>query len=279
MLVGFLNDYYQANLKSIHDVAGNQHLIGYSKVFKGPLFVKIFKERDMFYAEQHVNQVYYPEIYLDSVIFGDSYVVTLKDRKLKDISTKKISPERAYAFGQLLGDFHKKLTGKATVHQSNKRLSEQIQYHVNKLQETEYETTVNDVQQMLKSDFEHADMEYIQLPKVVLHGDFSIRNIMNYRGKDILIDFERSHMGTPYQDFIKFFYNEVREPALRNEFIKGYVTMHDFEIPRKSVQRCLLFLCALDICEYNATHPKRKFGEMPGAMLETIKKNDAVLAL
>ncbi|GAJ26076.1 hypothetical protein JCM15457_987 [Liquorilactobacillus sucicola DSM 21376 = JCM 15457] len=279
MLVEFLNDYYQANLKSIHDVAGNQHLIGYSKVFKSPLFVKIFKERDMFYAEQHVNQVYYPEIYLDSVIFGDRYVVTLKDRELKEISAQKISPKRAYAFGQLLGDFHKKLTGKATVHQSDKRLSEQIQYHVTKLQTTEYEAVVNEVQRLLTPDFERADMEYAQLPKVVLHGDFSTRNIMNYRGKKILIDFERSHMGTPYQDFIKFFYNEVKKPALRHSFIKGYETRHDFEIPGKEVQRCLLFLCALDICEYNVTHPERKFGEMPTAMLETIQKNDAVLAL
>ncbi|WP_057746678.1 aminoglycoside phosphotransferase family protein [Liquorilactobacillus capillatus] len=279
MLVEFLNDYYQANLKSIHDVAGNQHLIGYSKVFKSPLFVKIFKERDMFYAEQHVNQVYYPEIYLDSVIFENRYVVTLKDREMKDISAQKLGRKRVYAFGRLLGDFHQKLTGKVTVHQSDKRLSEQIQYQVAQLQDTKYQMLVNDVHQTLGIDFEQADMEYAQLPKVVLHGDFSIRNIMHYKGRDILIDFERSHIGTPYQDFIKFFYNEVKEPALRNSFLQGYETMHPFEIPSKKVQRCLLFLCALDICEYNVTHPERKYGKMPNEMLVTIKADDAVLAL
>lgn len=74
-LIEFLNDYYKAKLKNIHDIAGNVHLSGYSELYKKDLFVKIFSNKDMFYAEQHVNQVYYPEIYLDSVIFEDNYVV------------------------------------------------------------------------------------------------------------------------------------------------------------------------------------------------------------
>ena len=77
MLIEFLNDYYAADFKKIHDNAGNQHLVGHSVRFDKDLFVKIFTESEMFYAEQNVNQVYCPEIYLDSVIFGDKYIVVL----------------------------------------------------------------------------------------------------------------------------------------------------------------------------------------------------------
>ena len=79
MLIEFLNDYYAADFKKIHDIAGNQHLVGHSVRFDKDLFVKIFTESEMFYAEQNVNQVYCPEIYLDSVIFGDKYIVVLID--------------------------------------------------------------------------------------------------------------------------------------------------------------------------------------------------------
>ncbi|MFT8437094.1 MAG: aminoglycoside phosphotransferase family protein [Liquorilactobacillus satsumensis] len=279
LLVDFLNDYYQADLKSIHDVAGNQHLVGNSKIYKCPLFVKIFKDPEMFYAEQHVNQVYYPEVYLDSVIFEDNYVVTLHDRELKDLDEREINQERAYHFGQLLGNFHLQLTGNVKVAESKLKLSEQLQEKVQALTGSIYQADTEIVLELLQKDFDQSDLEYEQIPKVVLHGDFSVRNIMEYQGNEILIDFERAHMGTAYQDFIKFFYNEVREPALRNIFLKGYSAVHEFEIPGHALQRCLLFLCALEICEYNLTHPGRKFGSMAAGMIKTIKNKDAILSL
>ncbi|KRN30464.1 phosphotransferase [Liquorilactobacillus mali] len=279
MLVDFLNDYYQANLKSIHDVAGNQHLVGNSKVFHKPLFVKIFKEKAMFYAEQHVNQFYYPDIYLDSVIFEDKYVVTLRDRNLKDVDNRKMTPEMAYEYGKLLGSFHRKVTGNVSVEDNRQPLSQLLTQKVEQLQGSLYYENAQKVLELLKSDFDKDNLEYEQLPKVVLHGDFSVRNIMEFEGKNILIDFERSHVGTSYQDFIKFFYNEVRDVKLRNEFLKGYEQEHPFEIPSNDLQRCLLFLCALDISQYNITHSGGKFGDMASNMIATIKDGDAVLKL
>ena len=44
MLIEFLNDYYAADFKKIHDIAGNQHLVGHSVRFDKDLFVKIFTE-------------------------------------------------------------------------------------------------------------------------------------------------------------------------------------------------------------------------------------------
>ena len=43
-LIEFLNDYYKAKLKSIHDIAGNVHLSGYSELYKKDLFVKCNKK-------------------------------------------------------------------------------------------------------------------------------------------------------------------------------------------------------------------------------------------
>lgn len=279
MLIDFLNDYYQADLKTIHDVAGNQHLVGNSKVFHGPLFVKIFKEKAMFYAEQHVNQFYYPEVYLDSVIFEDNYVVTLRDRELSDIDTREMTDESAYKYGRLLGNFHAKVTGNVSVEDTRLPLSHQLMNRVNQLKESLYYNDAKEVLELLKSDFDKSDLEYDQLPKVVLHGDFSVRNIMECEGQDILIDFERSHIGTSYQDFIKFFYNEVRDINLRNQFLKGYEEIFQFEVPSNELQRCLLFLCALDISRYNVSHSGGKFGDMASNMIATIKKGDAVLEL
>ncbi|KRM04452.1 MAG: phosphotransferase [Liquorilactobacillus ghanensis] len=279
MLIDFLNDYYQADLKKIHDVAGNQHLVGNSKVFHGALFVKIFKEKDMFYAEQHVNQVYAPDVYLDSVIFEDNYVVTLRNRHLKEFDSAEINERSAFEFGKLLGDFHKRLAEKVSVVDDTSPLSSQLKKQVERLKGTVYAQSAADSLALLAADLEAADNEFEQLPKVVLHGDFSIRNIMHYHDRLILIDFERSHMGVSYQDFIKFFYNEIKAPRLRQKFLDGYETEHDFEIPSHALQRCLLLQCALDICEYHLTHPKKKYGTMAQQMLGTIKNNDAVLTL
>ncbi|MFT8423945.1 MAG: phosphotransferase [Liquorilactobacillus sp.] len=279
MLVDFLNDYYQANLKSIHDVAGNQHLIGNSKVFHGPLFVKIFKEKAMFYAEQHVNQFYYPDVYLDSVIFEDKYVVTLRNRELSDVDNQEMTAERAHEYGELLGSFHEKVTGNVSVKNDKRPLSQLLTYRVAQLKESLYYKNAQQVLKLLRPDFDKVNLEYEQLPKVVLHGDFSVRNIMEFEGKNILIDFERAHVGTNYQDFIKFFYNEVRDVKLRNEFLNGYELEHSFEIPSSDLQRCLLFLCALDISHYNVTHSGGKFGDMASNMIATIRDGDAVLKL
>lgn len=279
MLIDFLNDYYQADLKSIHDVAGNQHLVGKSKLYHGKLFVKIFKEKDMFYAEQHVNEVYAPEVYLDSVIFEDNYVVTLHDRILKEMESRQIDGKTAFKFGKLLAKFHNIVTGNVSVYHDQRPLSVQIEKQAAVLKSSEYAQPIKNSLTLLQRDFQRADEEYEQLPKVVLHGDFSVRNIMEYRGKLVLIDFERSHVGVTYQDFIKFFYNEVKDPRLRQKFLDGYESQHEFEIPSHALQRCLLLLCALDICQYNLTHPERKFGTMAQQMLATIKNGDAVLSL
>ena len=94
MLIDFLNEYYQADLETIHDVAGNMHLTGHSERFVCDLFVKIFKDKAKFYAEQHVNQVYCPDIYLDNVIYEDNYVIVLKDRVMNDVEKEDLTPTK-----------------------------------------------------------------------------------------------------------------------------------------------------------------------------------------
>jgi len=279
MLVEFLNEYYQAQLENIHDVAGNQHLVGYSELYQSNLFVKIFKAEAMFYAEQHVNQVYCPEIYLDSVIFEDNYIVVLKDRTLTDIDSNevKVTPQKAREYGRLLADFHQQLTGNVSVYQDERKLSLRIKDYVDRLQGSRYQDDINQVYALLLADLPTADREYELLPKVVLHGDYSLRNIKGYQGKEILIDFERSHIGVAYEDFVKIFYNEVHSVKLRQEFITGYKQVVNFEIPRVELQRAILFLIALEICEFHLSHHKEKFGDMAHKMLATIENGDAVL--
>ncbi|KRM82548.1 phosphotransferase [Liquorilactobacillus vini] len=279
MLIDFLNDYYQADLKSIHDVAGNQHLVGESRLYHAKLFVKIFKEKEMFYAEQHVNEVYAPDVYLDNVIFEDNYVVTLQDRQMQELEDQQIDGNLAYQFGKLLAEFHNKVTGKVLVYEDQRPLSLQIKAKAERLKTSAYAAPILTSLNLLQADFSRADEEYEQLPKVVLHGDFSVRNIMKYREKLVLIDFERSKVGVTYQDFIKFFYNEVKDPRFRQQFLDGYEAMHQFEIPSHELQRCLLLRSALEICEYNTTHPSKKYGTMAQQMLATIKNGDAVLSL
>ncbi|KRL84186.1 phosphotransferase [Ligilactobacillus apodemi] len=279
MLIDFLNEYYDANLETIHDVAGNMHLSGRSEHYDCDLFVKIFKDKDKFYAEQHVNQVYCPDIYLDNVIYEDNYVVVLKDRIMEDIEKEDLSLDRVTYFGEKLAKFHETLTGHVLVPADTRPLSERIKEKVELFHGTPYETQVNEVFKLIQADLEPADIDYELLPKVVLHGDFSIRNLMVYQDNDVLIDFERAHLGVAYEDLIKFFYNEVQDLGLRNAFLAGYRKQKELEIPNYSLQHCLLFLCALDILEFHLTHEKQKFGEMASEMLATIKKGDADLAL
>lgn len=281
MLLDFLNDYYQAELKNIHDVAGNQHLVGYSRLYDCDLFVKIFEDEAMFYAEQHVNQVYCPEIYLDSVLYEDYYVVALRDRKMQEViaEEKNLLPKQAQKYGRMLADFHNQLTGQAKVINDERPLSQRLAEKIAILKGTEHEDVVVQAYQILQADLVAADQEYQQLPKVVVHGDFSLRNIMFYDKHEILIDFEKAHMGVAYEDMLKFFYNEVHAVTLRKEFLKGYRRERRFEIPQIQLQRVMLFFVALDILEYHVTHPKKKFGNMATRMLQTIVAGDALLAI
>ena len=232
MLIEFLNDYYAADFKKIHDIAGNQHLVGHSVRFDKDLFVKIFTESEMFYAEQNVNQVYCPEIYLDSVIFGDKYIVVLIDRELHDTDAEPVDEQRAAQYGEMLARFHQKVTDKVLVADYTKtKLSDRILNAVDGLRNTKYEEDVKKAMEILRPDFDQADEEYKQLPHVVLHGDFSLRNIKRYKDSEVLIDFEWASVGVAYEDFIKIFYNEVKNPKLRSSFIEGYKKICDFEVP------------------------------------------------
>lgn len=279
MLQDFLNSYYQADLKVVHDVSGNQHLVGYSEVYHCNLFVKVFLNEAMFYAEQHVNQVYAPDIYLDTVIFEDKYVIVLRDRQLSDVLVEEVTPAMAEKFGGMLADFHNQLTGKVKVAKDARSLKEQITTSVAALAKMPYAALLNEAAASVEADLPLAQQEYEQLPPTVLHGDFSVRNIMHYQDDLILLDFEWAKMGVAFQDFIKFLYNEATTPQLKQRFILGYQKKREFEIPTKSLQRCLLLLCALQICHFHATHPKKKFGQMAQMMLQTVIKNQAVIEL
>lgn len=279
VLIDFLNEYYKANLKKIHDVAGNQHLAGYSQYYKTDLFVKIFKQQEMFYAEQHVDQVYCPDIFIVTVIFGENYVVVLKDRQLKEVEQKDLNEEQAYIYGRLLAEFHRNLTGKVSVPQTNESLSQQIKFKFDSLKDEKHQQKAKRVLKVIEKDLPAADQEFAKLKKVVLHGDFSIRNIMIYQGNYVLIDFERTHIGCQYEDFIKFFFYEVKDKKMRQSFIAGYQSLLEFEIPQKSCQQALLFYTALDIYSFHESHEQEKFGDMADQMLATVSDGVPVLEI
>lgn len=279
MLLDFLNEYYQADLEVIHDEAGNKHLIGKSNVFDSDLFVKIFKDKDKFYAERNVNQVYCPDIYLDNVIYEENYVIILRDRNMLEVTKEELTPDMAYEFGQILAKFHKKVTGQVLVPNDKRTLSVRVKEKLARFKDTAYEENVLKIYDLLKSEEKAADTDYALLPKVVLHGDFSLRNLMIYNENNVLIDFERAHVGVSYEDLIKFFFNEVIDLKDRNAFISGYRSQNELEIPNQSLQKYLLFLCALDILDFHLTHKKQKFGQMADAMFETIKRDEAILKL
>lgn len=279
MLPDFLNDYYQADLKLVHHGSGNRHFVGYSEVYHCDLFVKVFRDKAMFYAEQHVNQVYAPDIYLDAVIFGDYYVIVLKDRELTDIVATAMTQADARHYGQILADFHNQVTGRVAVREDKRSLQAQIDELVLKLAKMPYADQIQAAREAVETDLAKAQQEYEQLPQVVLHGDFSVRNLMEYHDDVILLDFEWARTGVAFQDFIKFLYNEVKDQQLRQAFIAGYQQKRDFEIPTASLQRCLLLLAGLRICEFHATHPKKKFGQMAQDMFGTVIAGSSVLAL
>lgn len=157
MLIDFLNEYYQADLETIHDVAGNMHLTGHSERFLCDLFVKIFKDKAKFYAEQHVNQVYCPDIYLDNVIYEDNYVIVLKDRVMNDVEKEDLTPAKVYQFGEKLALFHASLTGEVAVPNDKRALSQRLEEQVAKFTGTAYETKVNEVFSRLEEDLAPAD--------------------------------------------------------------------------------------------------------------------------
>lgn len=279
VLIDFLNNYYNAELEKIHDVAGNQHLAGYSYYYETDLFVKIFKKKEMFYAEQHVDQVYCPDIFIGTVIFDENYVVVLKDRQLKEIEGDELNEQRVYIYGRLLAEFHNNVSGKAIVPETKDTLAQQVKFKLAALKDEAHRKKAVSVLKSIEKDLPAADREYSKLKKVVLHGDFSIRNIMYYQDQYILIDFERAHMGCQYEDFIKFFFSEVKDKKMRQSFIAGYQSLVEFEIPQKPCQQTLLFLTALDIYLFHETHREDKFKDMAEQMLDTVLDGVPVLEI
>ena len=279
VLIDFLNDYYQADLNKIHDEAGNKHLTGYSHYYHADLFVKIFDNEEKFYAEQHVDQRYCPDIFLGTVIFGDNNVVVLRDRKLIDLDHEKLDEQQAYIYGRLLAEFHQKLTGYVAVPDDKKTLPDRIQEKLAKLTDKKHKKKAEKAYGFIEKSLSQAQQDYVKLKKVVLHGDFSIRNIMRYKGKYVLIDFERAHIGCQYEDFIKFFFSEVKDKKLRHSFIAGYQSLLEFEIPQSACQQVLLYMNALDIYTFHETHEEEKFGAMADDMLDTVIEGIPVLEI
>ncbi len=131
---------------------------------------------------------------------------------------------------------------------------------------------INEVHNDLQKYKNEDELEYNNLPKKVLHGDFGFRNIKLIDGKLELIDFEFLRENIAYCEFIKFFKQNNLNKEEKCLFINGYNSVYNLDIPSKLLIKLIEFDTALGIYSYTMKIKDEKFRKEADEIIDSIIK-------
>ncbi len=244
----------------------NTTFSAYSKKFNKKVFVKIFGEEDKFINEnKFVKKLSTYSGYLDS----DEQIkcIILEYRDYKDVVLNK---ENIKKIAETLAKFHK-------LNVFNKEESKKLTAKINdsyKLVISNFkEEKIKKIYKLISPYFPLIDFEEQNKPKVMLHGDFGIRNIKEYLGKIYFIDFERTSFGNFWTDLDKFFSRDLTDLNDKKYFLNIYMkNMPGLPLPSSLYYHVQLFYSALGIYKYNLKVNDKEFLNLGQTMLEKVEK-------
>ncbi len=266
---------YECYLALVDHKSKNQHYVGHSKQLNKSIFVKFFNSKKRYDTELTLLEVVVRPVLLGSYEHVGCSAILLEYCDMKEVT--EMSMASAYEYGGLLGRFHRVSTQERT--QRIKCLSGDLSTLFARIDETmerlsshqEYRKVFRVYSSLLKFKVIY-QQEYEGLAKVVLHGDFGLRNIKRVGNAPVLIDFERAKYDIAWMDLVKFFNREAQSEHLQSAFLEGYQAEHDIAIPSPLLQKVLEFYAAIGIYSYTMQIPDREFRLMGDRMIDNVDK-------
>lgn len=240
----------------------------YSQKFDKKVFIKIFGEEEKFIKEKKIAQ------HLESYSgYLDSYdnqtkCIIYEYRDYKDVELCK---ENIGKIAELLSEFHKNSIFKE---EKNKKLSDKIidSYKV-VISEFKDDVKLKKIYNLIRPYFTIINLEEQKQPKVMLHGDFGLRNVKEYLGKMHLIDFERASSGNFWTDLNKFLNRDLVNKVDKKTFLDIYMkNMSGLSLPTSLYYIAQLYYSALGIYKYNIKVFDKEFLALAKSMIDKIER-------
>ncbi|ASP40049.1 hypothetical protein CHH28_15815 [Bacterioplanes sanyensis] len=264
---------YDCDLTSLDHPSKNLHFSGRSKRLNKDIFVKLYDSKKRCSTELAILEVLQSSTLLGSYEYGECRAVILEYCDMQDVT--EMSMATAYDYGILLGRFHKVATNERTqqireLSGESSTLFARIDETIGRISSHPAYAKVLRIYHELSQFSAVYQQEYEALPKVVLHGDFGLRNIKLVENAPVLIDFERSKYDIAWMDLVKFFNREALDENLQARFLEGYQTQYPIAVPTPLLQKVLEFYTAIGIYSYTMHIPDQAFRLMGDRMIHQI---------
>lgn len=251
-VISFLSNKYSSMLQPSSGYTLNHCFLGYSYYFKKDIFIKIYNNEKRYNTEKIILENTDKSRILASLSVNKYFVNILEDRDYSDVDD--FSSEVSYEAGVLLAKYHKannNLKEEIKIIRNEDSILENINNFLMNLKDYPKIEKLREIYDTLFIFRDLITTEYKSLDKVVMHGDFGLRNIKYLNGRLTLIDFESSKVGLAYRDVIKFYAIDCNNSNLKEAFSKGYKSISPLTIPSPLLKQVLLFYTALEV--YNFT--------------------------
>lgn len=272
-IVERLSREYDCDLTPLDHESKNLHFSGRSKRLNKDILVKLYDSKKRCSTELAILEVLQSPTLLGSYECGECRAVILEYCDMQDVT--EMSMATACDYGILLGRFHKVATNERTqqireLSGESSTLFARIDETIGRISSHPAYAKVLRIYHELSQFRAVYQQEYEALPKVVLHGDFGLRNIKLVENAPVLIDFERSKYDIAWMDLMKFFNREALDENLQARFLEGYQTQYPIAVPTPLLQKVLEFYTAIGVYSYTMHIPDQAFRLMGDRMIHQI---------
>jgi len=215
----YIKNKYNILLKSNNHISLNKTYYGRKLDSTQRVFVKEYCKESLYKKEK----IIYESIAKDNIIFNDyykgKYILCLKYKDYKDFDWDDDADLALVA--KKIALFHSKLDNILIDKFKITSIYDLLENKYNKVA-NEVSDNINILYNIFKDKKKNIQDEERQLPFVLLHGDFSKRNIKRLNCNIELIDFERVYIHSAWCDFVKLFRNELKVPSKQAKFLSSY---------------------------------------------------------
>lgn len=272
-LLKIVTQLFNGNFKRSEHISYNYHYFGYSEKYNMRIFVKIFTKKNIRKFETEVAIVQNNlNLYVDHFEEKEFCFLVLKEQDYEDFNDIELrNKKNIVRLAKCIAKFH--LNQNVENIPVKYKIAERIDNTLEELKERENYNEIKNVWEQMLEFRDIADFESELYPKVIIHGDFGIRNIKKNKGESTLIDFERSKKDLYYLDFVKFFYIDLKQNnKLKELFLEEYFHISGEKRISKILESFLVFYTGLGIMKYTMDFEDRDFEQIGLKMIEDTKK-------
>lgn len=263
--------FFKTELEKYQHTSSNSHYYGYSKYYNAEVFVKVFSSIRRFQNEYNALKILCPDEVLDHYECDGIYVLVLKYREYIDV--QYATPKDYYQIGVMVATYHIKLQNKQLIgsqYNMQNPIDKLISEITNLKEHRKYGKLIA-VYRQLSEFLPIAQHEYSKMDKILIHGDFGLRNTKLKNGELVLIDFERLKFDIPWNEFGKFFERECNM-VQKKEFLNGYRTVRQLDEPSSLLKNIFDFITAAGIYKYTLKIKDDEFEAIADTILARLNR-------